>query len=90
MPGTEDVGGLIWSPDGRRIAYSVDGKLKKVDLSGGPPVELTTLATASDGAERPGVVPGIRGGSWNKRRNHCLGSANVLYKVSEWVGRRCS
>ena len=86
VPGTEDVGGLIWSPDGRRIAYSVDGKLKKVDLSGGPPVELTTLATASDGAERPGVVPGIRGGSWNKEGTIVFGSANVLYKVSESGG----
>jgi predicted Ser/Thr protein kinase len=35
VPGTEDVGGLIWSPDGRRLAYSVAAKLKKVTCPAG-------------------------------------------------------
>jgi Tol biopolymer transport system component len=86
VPGTENVGGLIWSPDARQLAYSADGKLKKVDLSGGPPMELTKLATASDEAERPGVVPGIRGGSWNNEGIIVFGSANVLYKVADSGG----
>ncbi len=81
LPGTEDAGGLIWSPDSRYIAFSADGKLKKIDTLGGPPVDILTLPTASDGAERTGIIPGIRGGSWSKQGTIIFGSANVLYQV---------
>ena len=81
LPGTEDAGALIWSPDSRYIAFSADGKLKKIDILGGPPVDLLTLPTASDEAERTGIIPGIRGGSWSKQGIIVFGSANVLYQV---------
>jgi Tol biopolymer transport system component len=42
----------FWSPDSRYIGFSVDGKLKKIDLSGGP---ASTLADA----------PQLRGASWS-------------------------
>jgi Tol biopolymer transport system component len=45
--------GPFWSPDSRFIAFQQDGKLKKVDLAGGPP---TTL---SDAPQNWG------GGAWN-------------------------
>ena len=41
----------FWSPDGRVIGFFADGKLKKIDASGGP---ATTLCNAPD----------PRGGSW--------------------------
>lgn len=43
----------FWSPDGKSIAFFADGKLKRIDLHGSPPV---VLADAPDG----------RGGAWSK------------------------
>ena len=44
----------FWSPDSRFIAYQQDGKLKKVDITGGPPITL-------------GDAPvGFGGGAWSK------------------------
>lgn len=81
LPDTEDAGALIWSPDGRYIAFSAAGKLKKVDTLGGPPVDLLTLPTASDAAERIGIIPGIRGGSWSKQGTIIFSSANVVFQI---------
>jgi Tol biopolymer transport system component len=53
IPGTEDGGQAFWSPDSRFIAFFADGKLKKVDVSGGA---VQTLTDADRG----------RGGTWNK------------------------
>src|SRR5205823_87186 len=39
----------FWSADSRFIAYQHDGKLKKVDISGGPPVTLCDAPTAFGG-----------------------------------------
>jgi serine/threonine protein kinase/Tol biopolymer transport system component len=54
IAGTEGVSSAypFWSPDGSTIGFSADGKLKKIDLSGGPAV---TLANA----------PTFRGASWS-------------------------
>ena len=81
LPDTEDAGALIWSPDGRYIAFSAAGKLKKIDTLGGPPVDLLTLPTASDAAERIGIIPGIRGGSWSRQGNIIFSSANVVFQI---------
>ena len=55
LPGTEGASYLpFWSPDNRSIGFLVQGKVKKIEASGGPPQTL---------CEVPGVVVG---GSWNR------------------------
>ena len=50
---TEGASFPFWSPDGRSLGFFADGKLKKLNLDGGP---VQTLCDASTG----------RGGAWNK------------------------
>jgi eukaryotic-like serine/threonine-protein kinase len=40
LPGTEDADSWFWSPDSRWIAFFADAKLKKIDVTGGPPLIL--------------------------------------------------
>jgi serine/threonine protein kinase len=51
--GTEDAALPFWSPDSRSIAFFAQGKMKRMDLEGGPPL---TICDAPSG----------RGGSWNR------------------------
>ena len=51
LPGTEGATYPFWSPDSRFLGFFADGKLKKIDVSGGPP---QTLCDAPFG----------RGGAW--------------------------
>src|SRR5262249_35564647 len=53
LPGTENPSFPFWSPDSRFIGFFADGKLKKIDSSGGGP---QTLCEALEG----------RGGTWNR------------------------
>jgi Tol biopolymer transport system component len=53
IPGTEGATWPFWSPDSRFIAFFADQKLKKVDISGAPPLIL-------------GDAPNGRSGSWNR------------------------
>jgi Tol biopolymer transport system component len=53
IPGTEGATWPFWSPDSRFIAFFAEGKLKKVDAAGAPPLTLC-------GAKRG------RSGSWNR------------------------
>jgi Tol biopolymer transport system component len=51
LSGTEGAQYPFWSPDARSIGFFAEGKLKKIDAGGGPPL---TLSDASNG----------KGGTW--------------------------
>jgi Tol biopolymer transport system component/predicted Ser/Thr protein kinase len=71
MAGTAYAYGTFWSPDSRSIGFFADGKLKRIEISGGPP---QTLADAPNG----------RGGTWN-REGTILFTPNLregIYRVS--------
>ncbi len=53
LAGTEGANLPFWSPDSRSIGFFADGKLKKIEVAGGPPL---TLCDALGG----------RGGTWNR------------------------
>jgi eukaryotic-like serine/threonine-protein kinase len=53
LAGTEGASYPFWSPDGKSLAFFAEGKLKKLDLDGGP---IQTLCEAPTG----------RGGTWSK------------------------
>jgi len=52
LAGTDDGDLPFWSPDSRHVGFFAEGKLKKIDIAGGPPVTL-------------GAAKSPRGGAWN-------------------------
>ena len=52
---TVGTGTPFWSPDSRFIGYTTQGKLKKIEATGGPPQTVTDLRSESWG-----------GGGWNR------------------------
>jgi Tol biopolymer transport system component len=57
LAGTEGAVRLFWAPDSRQVAFSGSGKLRKVDISGGPPQTICDTPTGSDGSWSPdGVI----------------------------------
>jgi Tol biopolymer transport system component len=52
LTGTEEASYPFWSPDSRWVGFFVSGKLRKIDVTGGPP---ETVCDAPSG----------RGGSWS-------------------------
>ena len=72
IEGTEDaIGSPFWSPDSKSVGFFAGGKLKKIDVTGGPP---QTICDASPG----------RSGTWNQDNAIVFqpGSTDVLYRVS--------
>jgi len=69
VPGTEGIIGLqFWSPDSRFIAFFTPGKLKKVDIAGGPPVTVCDSNAAFGSWSKDDVIvfpqgSGMRGGA---------------------------
>jgi eukaryotic-like serine/threonine-protein kinase len=73
LPGTEDVLGppVFWSPDSRFIAFQAGNKLKKIDISGGPPQAICDTSVA------------IIGGAWNSEDTIIFGTVgNGIMRVS--------
>ena len=57
LAGTEGATLPFWSPDNRFLGFFADGKLKKIDASGGPPQVLAAASYASGGTwNRDGVI----------------------------------
>jgi serine/threonine protein kinase len=58
MPGTDGAEQPFWSPDGRFVAFFAQGKLKKIDISGGTPVTLCDAEgfTREGSWSREGVI----------------------------------
>jgi eukaryotic-like serine/threonine-protein kinase len=67
LPGTEGASSPFWSPDSRFIGFFSEGKLKKVDVTGGAP---TAICDAYAG-----------GGTWN-RDGEILYGSGTIYRVS--------
>jgi Tol biopolymer transport system component len=76
LPGTEDGLQAFWSPDSRFIGFFAGGKLKKIEVSGGP---ATPLADA----------PVNRGGAWSREGIIVFGAtpAGPLSQVSSNGGQ---
>ncbi len=76
LPGTDNPSApAFWSPDGRSIGFFANGKLKKMELSGGPAQPLTD-------------APFPRGGSWNREGVIVFAPDGLgpLYRVSATGG----
>lgn len=71
LAGTDGGAYPFWSPDSRSVGFFADGKLKKIDVAGGPPI---TLCDAVSG----------RGGTWNRDGVIVFSpdSGTALYRVS--------
>ncbi|MEO5897782.1 MAG: protein kinase, partial [Vicinamibacterales bacterium] len=50
LPGTDGVNRPFWSPDSRFVGFIAGNKLKKVDISGGPPQTICDVTAAADGS----------------------------------------
>jgi eukaryotic-like serine/threonine-protein kinase len=75
LPGTEGASLPFWSPDSRFIGFFLEGKLKKIEATGGP------AQTVSD-------APAGEGGTWNRDGVILFGSsADGLFRVSAAGGQ---
>jgi Tol biopolymer transport system component len=63
LPGTEGASFPFWSPEGHTIAFFANDKLKRIEATGGMPIEITDAPNARGGAWGPnGVIiyaPGV-------------------------------
>jgi len=71
LAGTDGAFQPFWSPDGRFLGFFADGKLKKIEVSGGPAITLCD-------------APDPRSGTWNRDGVIVFGPtpASALQRVS--------
>ncbi|MGB7219599.1 MAG: protein kinase [Vicinamibacterales bacterium] len=93
LPGTDRASGPFWSPDSKFVGFFADGKLKRVDVSGGSPVTMGDAGASATNAawSRDGVIVflGSVGGSSGLFKVAASGGVPVLVtKVapSAWAG----
>jgi serine/threonine-protein kinase len=73
LAGTEGAFAPFFSPDGQWVAFFTEGKLKKVSVQGGAPIDLAN-------------VPVGLGGSWGDDGNIVAGLAGALAQVPSGGG----
>ena len=76
LPGTDRASYPFWSPDSRWIGFFAGGKLKRVALTGGPPVEVCDAASGHGGNRKDPalatnkdgqfILTWTEGTGWNK------------------------
>jgi hypothetical protein len=73
LTGTEGANFPFWSADNQSIGFFAEGKLKKIEASGGPPVTICVTAAGAG-----------RGGTWNQNGVILFapGVNTPIYKVS--------
>jgi eukaryotic-like serine/threonine-protein kinase len=77
LEGTDDALAPFWSPDSRFVGFFADGKLRRIDASGGPDTTLCDV---------PGLPPGetptrVMRGTWNQNGVILIGSSRQFYRV---------
>jgi len=79
LAGTEGATSLFWSPDSRFIGFFADGKIKKVDVSGGVPTILCAATTP------------LGGGTWGREGTIVFSMSDQgnyrLWKVADSGGQ---
>jgi Tol biopolymer transport system component len=73
LPGTDGAQFPFWSPDSRSIGFFAGGKLKRVEVGGGPPVAITDTGAPMGGAWGPDGTILFSAQSWGIRRINALG-----------------
>jgi len=85
LPGTEGAFGPFWSPDSRSVGFFAGGKLKRVEVTGGPPQTLCEASQGGGGSwSREGVIvfaPSRQGGLY--RVSSAGGQPAVVTRVDE-------
>jgi serine/threonine protein kinase len=73
LPGTNNAfsSPFFWSPDSRFVAFEANKKIKKIDISGGPPQDICEVTTS-----------GTLGGSWNRDNVIIFGGGGSIFRVS--------
>ena len=80
IPGTEGANEPFWSPDSRFVGFFADGTLRKIDITGGPPQNLSDVPTSNLG-----------GGTWSSEgtilfsSNHAGGSY-LIHRIADAGG----
>jgi serine/threonine protein kinase len=73
LPGTEAPAWPAWSPDSRSVAFWSDGKLKRIDIGGGPAVAIADTNTWN-------------GGSWSRNDVIVFARQDGLYRLAAGGG----
>ncbi len=70
LAGTDGAGAFTWSPDSTYLAFSLAGKVDKIDVSGGTPETICSFS---------GTLNGL---AWNKQNVIILGMRGGINRVS--------
>jgi len=75
LPGSEEALRPFWSPDGQSIAFFGGNKLRRIPVSGGPPVVICDT-----------IAPRPSGGTWSEAGEILFGDSGGIYMVSSQGG----